>query len=115
MSGLTGLPNFPGIAELLKRAREMGAQLKETRERLRNERYSASVGGDLVKVTVNGECDVLQVEIDPSLVDSSGKEMLEDLVAAAVNQAAKKAREASREAMAKVTGGVDVSGLLGLS
>jgi len=112
---VTDFPGFGGIADLLKHAREMGKQVGEVRERLRRETFSASVGGDLVKATVNGEGEVLRVEIDDALLTSDDREMLEDLVAAAVNGATKKSRDRLRQEMSRLTGGIDVAGILGLS
>lgn len=100
-----------GMGDILKHARQMSQQLGEMRERLRSQSFTASVGGDLVKAVVNGEGELLTIEIDPSVTD---RKMLEDLVVAAVNQAAKKAREAYREALSGLTGGIDVAGMLGL-
>ena len=112
MSGLSGLG---GIADLLKNAREMGQQLRQMREQLKSESFTASVAGELVKATVSGEGELLEVEIDASIVSVDEKEMLEDLVVAAVNEATKKSREHARKQLSAVTGGIDVAGILGLS
>ena len=104
-----------GLGDILKHAREVGKQLKEMRERQRGERFTASVGGDVVKATVNGEGELLKLEIDSSVIEANEREMLEDLVVAAVNQAVAKAREGSREQLGRLTGGIDVAGILGLS
>ena len=112
MSFLSGLGN---LTELMKNARAMGKRFQEMREQLRQERFTASVGGDLVQVTVNGEGDLLTLSIDPSVVDPSDKELLEDLVVAAVSEAVRKSRTHAREQMNSLSGGIDVSGMLGLS
>ena len=112
---MSGFPGIGGMADLLKQARDMGQKLKEVRERLRSQTFSASVGGDLVKATVNGGGELLTVEIDASLMTADDREMVEDLMVAAVNQAMKKQSEAYREQMSRLTGGIDVAGMLGLS
>jgi DNA-binding YbaB/EbfC family protein len=112
---MEGLPNIPGLGNLVEKAREMGRQMNDVRERLRAETVEASVAGDMVRATVNGAGEVVKIVIDPSAIDPSEKEMLEDLVAAAVNEASKKARERYREEMSRLTGGLDVPGLLGFS
>ena len=112
---MEGLPNIPGLGDIVEKARDMGRQMNEVRERLRSETVEASVGGDMVSATVNGAGEVVKIKIDPSAIDPNEKEMLEDLVVAAVNQASKKARERYREEVSRLTGGIDVPGLFGLS
>ncbi|HUV39730.1 MAG TPA: YbaB/EbfC family nucleoid-associated protein [Planctomycetota bacterium] len=112
---MTQDPGLAGLGDILKQAREMSRHVAETREKLRHETYTASVGGDLVTAVVNGAGEVVKVEIAPSALDGDDREMLEDLVTAAVNEALRKAREASRQALSRLTGGIDVAGMLGLS
>ena len=112
---MSGLSELGGIADLLKHAREMGQQLTQMREQLKSESFTASVGGDLVKATVSGEGELLEVEIDASLLSVDEKEMLEDLVVAAVNEARKRSQEHARKQLSALTGGIDVAGILGLS
>lgn len=112
---MSALPGIGGIGDILKHAREAGRQFKDIRERLKSRSFTASVGGDLVTATVNGEGELLKLQIDPSAASKNDREMLEDLVVAAVNQAIKKSREAYREELSGLTGGIDVAGILGLS
>jgi len=112
---MEGIPNIPGLGDLVEKARSMGKQMTEIRDRLRSETVEAEVGGGIVRATVNGAGEVVKVEIDPAAIDPSEKEMLEDLVTAAVNQASRKAQQRYREELNRVTGGVDVPGLFGLS
>jgi len=106
---------LPGIMDMIKQAREMSRKLGELRQRLRSETFTASVAGDLVKASVNGDGEPVKIEIDPSLLKPEEKEMLEDLIAAATAQAVRKARERYREELSRLTGGIDVMGMLGLS
>ena len=72
----------------------------------------ASSGGGMVTVTANGKQEVLSIRIEPEVVDPDDIDMLQDLVAAAVNEALKKAQEMVSEEMAKVTGGLQLPGLM---
>ena len=100
------------IGGLMKQAQEMGQKMQQITEDLKDKRVEANTGGGLVKVEVNGLGEVLNVEIDPSLVGESGdREMIEDLVVGAVNQAVAKSKQLHAEAMQEVTGGMNIPGL----
>ena len=73
-----------GLGNILKQAQKMQEELQKAQERLAQEEVVGESGGGMVKVTMNGRHEVKRVEIDPSLM-TDDKEMLEDLVAAAVN------------------------------
>ncbi|MBC8875646.1 MAG: YbaB/EbfC family nucleoid-associated protein [Planctomycetes bacterium] len=99
------------IASLMRQAQQMGGKLQELNERLKNERATASTGAGLVEVEVNGLGEVLRVKIDPSLVERGDREMIEDLVPAAVNQAVANAKQLHADAMRSMTEGLNVPGL----
>ncbi|AIL32236.1 YbaB/EbfC family nucleoid-associated protein [Basilea psittacipulmonis] len=92
------------IAGLMKKAQQMQEDMKKAQESLAEILVEGQSGGGLVKVTMTCRHDVKRVEIDPSLL-ADDKDMLEDLVAAAVNDAVKKAEKTSEEKMASVTSG----------
>ncbi len=92
--------------DLLKKAQEMQAEMSRAQEGLAEITAEGSAGGGMVKVTANGKLEILSISIEPEVVNAEEKEMLEDLVAAAVNQAIKNAQEKAAEAMQKVTGGM---------
>jgi len=94
-----------GLGNILKQAQKMQEDLQKAQERLAREEVSGESGGGLVKVTMNGRHEVKRVEIDPSLM-AEDKEMLEDLVAAAVNGAVQKVAEKTQEGMASLTSGL---------
>jgi DNA-binding YbaB/EbfC family protein len=94
-----------GIGNLMKQAQKMQADMQEAQERLAQEEVTGESGGGLVKVTMNGKHEVRRVEIDDSLVGDD-KEMLEDLVAAAVNDAALKVSQKMQESMSGLTAGL---------
>jgi len=93
------------LAGLMRQAQQMQENLKKAQEALADVLVEGASGGGLVKVTMNCRHDVKQVSIDPSLLDED-KDMLEDLVAAACNDALRKAEAASQERMATVTAGL---------
>lgn len=106
-----GLGGLGDLAGLFKQAQEMGGKVEEVREQLKNERLTGTAGGDMVTVEVNGLCEVLSVKIDPGLVERGEREMIEDLVPAAINQASQKAKEKHAEMMKSVTGNLNIPGV----
>ncbi|WP_028357070.1 YbaB/EbfC family nucleoid-associated protein [Brackiella oedipodis] len=93
------------LAGLMKQAQQMQENMKKAQEQLANIEVEGAAGGGLVKVTMSCRHDVKRVTIDPSLFEED-KDMLEDLVAAAFNDALRKAETTSQEEMAKVTQGM---------
>lgn len=80
-------------------------------EQLKLQRATGTAGGGMVTVEVNGVGEVLKCRIDPSLSTDSDREMIEDLLPAAINQAVAKAKELHAEAIRSLTQGMDVPGL----
>jgi len=95
-----------GLGNLMKQAQAMQANLQKAQEEVANLEVCGQSGGGLVKITMNGRHDVKRVEIDSSLMDD--KEMLEDLIAAAINDAARNIEQKTKERMAAVTGGLNL-------
>jgi hypothetical protein len=94
-----------GIGNLMKQAQQMQENLKKAQEKIAEMEVEGQSGAGMVKVTMNGKHDVRRVNIDPSLM-SDDKEMLEDLIAAAVNDAVRKVEATSQEMMSGVTAGM---------
>ena len=103
-----GLTN---IASLMRSAQQMGGRMQEINDRLRDERATGNAGGGMVEVEVNGLGEVLSVKIEPSLVERGDREMIEDLLPAAVNQAIAKSKQLHVDAMKSLTDGLDMPGL----
>ena len=80
--------------------------MEESQKELESAEFTAAAGGGAVEVTVTGKKEVTKVKIDPDAVDPEDVEMLQDLIVAAVNEALRKAEEASSELMGKMTGGL---------
>lgn len=93
------------MAGLMRQAQQMQENLKKAQDALADVLVEGAAGGNLVKVTMTCRHDVKRVEIDPSLL-AEDKDMLEDLVAAAFNDALRKAEATSQERMASVTAGL---------
>ena len=99
-----------GLGNILKQAQAMQENLKRAREELAALEVTGSAGGGMVRVTMTGRHNVKRVELDPSLLKDD-KDVLEDLVAAAVNDAVRKVEQATQEKMAGVTGGMSIPGM----
>lgn len=93
------------IGDLMKQAQQMQANMQQMQEDLAKAEVKGEAGAGLVSVVMNGRHDVKRVSIDDSLL-SEDKEMLEDLLAAAVNDAVRKVEQNNREQMAKMTAGM---------
>jgi DNA-binding YbaB/EbfC family protein len=93
------------LAGLMKQAQQMQDNMKKAQEQLAAIEVEGQSGAGLVKVLINCRNDVRRVTIDPSLL-ADDKDMLEDLVAAAVNDALRKAEQTSQEKMSSVTAGL---------
>lgn len=96
-----------GIGNLMKQAQKMQAELQKTQERLAQEEVSGESGGGLVKVVINGKYEVRSVAIDDSLMGDD-KEMLEDLIAAAMNDASHRVADKTQESMSGLTSGMNL-------
>ncbi len=93
------------LAGLMRQAQQMQENMKKAQEELANVEVEGAAGGGLVKITMTCRNDVRRVTIDPSLLEDD-KEMLEDLVAAAFNDALRKAESTSQEKMSGLTAGL---------
>ena len=93
------------LAGLMKQAQQMQDNMKKAQEQLAAIEVEGQSGAGLVKVLINCRNDVRRITIDPSLL-ADDKDMLEDLVAAAVNDALRKAEQTSQEKMSSVTAGL---------
>ena len=100
-----------GWTGLLKQATQMQSKLAETQEALADKTIEVSTGGGMVKVVANGLNEIISVKIDDELINMNDREVLEDLITGAVNEASKKVKEMAQEEMTKITGGVKIPGL----
>lgn len=100
-----------GLGNIMKQAQAMQDNLKKAQEELARVEVVGNSGGGMVKVTMTCRHDVKKVEIDDTLMTEEDKEVLEDLVAAAVNDAVRKIEQETQEKMASLTGGLNIPGL----
>ena len=96
-----------GIGNLMKQAQEMQANMQKAQEELANLEVTGESGGGMVKITMTGKHEVRRVSIDDSLL-ADDKDMLEDLVAAAINDAAHKVEATTQERMSGLTSGINL-------
>lgn len=96
-----------GLGNLMKQAQQMQEKMAQAQEEIANMEVTGESGAGLVKVTINGAHNCRRVEIDPSLLEDD-KEMIEDLVAAAFNDAARRIGEAQKEKMSGVSSGMQL-------
>ncbi|MCE3242988.1 MAG: DNA-binding protein YbaB/EbfC family [Deltaproteobacteria bacterium] len=100
-----------GMGNLLKQAQEMQSRMAKIQEELAQKTVDGSAGGGMVQVTVNGQLALTRITIDPSVINSEEREMLEDLIMAAINDGMRKARDMASSEMSKITGGLKIPGL----
>lgn len=96
------------LGQMMKQAQEMQSRMAEMQQRLQEAEVIGQAGGGMVRVTVNGKHEVRRVQIDPVLIDPAEAEVLEDLIAAAVNDARGKIEVHMQEEMQKLTGGLNL-------
>ncbi|WP_299769883.1 YbaB/EbfC family nucleoid-associated protein [uncultured Pseudoteredinibacter sp.] len=96
-----------GLGDLMKQAQEMQAKMQNMQEELANAEVQGEAGAGLVKVIMTGRHDVKSVSVDSSLMEED-KEILEDLLAAAVNDAVRRVEDANREKMGSMTAGMGI-------
>ncbi|MBI5874292.1 MAG: YbaB/EbfC family nucleoid-associated protein [Deltaproteobacteria bacterium] len=102
---------YKGMGNILKQAKAMQEKMAEVQKELANKTVEFSSGGGMVSVSINGRQELVSIKIDPSVVNPNDVEMLQDLIAAAVNGAVKRSQEMTSEEMGKVTAGLNIPGL----
>jgi DNA-binding YbaB/EbfC family protein len=97
---------------MMKQAQKLQAKMAEMQAELGNRTATAQAGGGMVEATVNGRQELLSLRIDPEVASPDDVEMLQDLILAAVNEALNRSREMMAQEMSKLTGGMQIPGLL---
>ncbi|MDK2802090.1 MAG: YbaB/EbfC family nucleoid-associated protein [Oscillospiraceae bacterium] len=103
-------PNNMG--DMIKQAQKMQSDIEKVQENLSDKEFSVSVGGGMLEATVTGKKELKSIKLKKEVVNPEDIEMLEDLIISGVNQAMKKAEETIDEEMGKVTGGMNIPGLI---
>ena len=107
--GLGGPQNMNGM---MKQVQKMQEEMTALQTELEEREDEVSAGGGMVKVKINGKREILHIDIQPDIVDPDDIETLADVVTAAVNEAIKKVDSTSESEMQKITGGLNIPGLL---
>ncbi|MBO5493011.1 MAG: YbaB/EbfC family nucleoid-associated protein [Pyramidobacter sp.] len=101
-----GRGGMGNMSQMLKQAQAMQAKMMQAQEELKQARVEGSAGGGMVSARVNGQGELVSVKLTPEVVNPDDIEMLEDLILAAVSDAANKAREMMESRMGALTGGM---------
>lgn len=96
------------LGQMMKQAQEMQAKMADLQKRLESEEVTGTSGGGMVSVTLTGKGAARRVAIDPKLMNADEREVLEDLIVAAINDARVKVDARLAEAMSSITGGLSL-------
>ena len=108
------IPNSGGpgnMNQMLKQAQKMQEDMTNLQSDLEQREYTATSGGGMVEVTIDGKHLVKSIKINPDIIDPEDSEMLEDLVTVAINEAITNAIKTAEEEMGAITGGLNMPGL----
>jgi hypothetical protein len=101
-----------GLGKMMKQAQQLQAMMVKLQEELAEKTVETSSGGGMVKVVANGKQQLVSIQIEQEVVDPDDVEMLQDLILAAVNDALTKAQDMVSGEMSKLTGGMNIPGLM---
>jgi nucleoid-associated protein EbfC len=99
------------LGNIMKQAKKMQESIGKLQQELEMKTIEAQAGGGMVKVVVNGKFELVSLKIEKEVVNPEDIEMLQDLIAAAVNEGIRKAQEMAAQEMAKITGGMNIPGM----
>lgn len=108
------IPNSGGpsnMNQMIKQAQKMQEDMANLQADLENREFTATAGGGMVEVTIDGKHLIKNIKINPEAVDPDDIEMLEDFITIAVNEAVEKATKTSEEEMGAITGGLNIPGM----
>ncbi len=102
------------LSSLMQQAREMHEKMNRVQEELATKTVTGSAGGGMVTVQATGKGEIISIAIEDEVIDRTEKDLLQDLVSGAVNDALRKARELAKTEMSGLAGGVQIPGLTNL-
>lgn len=97
---------MPDLGKMMKQVQKLQQDMARLQEELKQERVEATAGGGVIKAVANGQGEMQEIIIDPSVVDPNDVTMLQDLIMAAVNEVQRAARHLAEEKMKALTGGL---------
>lgn len=106
-----GVTKVHNIGNIMKQAKKMQEKIGRLQQELESKTIEAQSGGGMVKVLVNGKFEIVSLKIEKEVVNPEDVEMLQDLIAAAVNEGIRKSQEMASSEMAKITGGLGIPGM----
>jgi len=101
-----------GMGKMMKQAQQLQSRMLKLQEELAEKTVETTSGGGMVKVVANGKQQVVSIQIEKEVVDPDDLEMLQDLILAAINDALTKSQEMVSGEMSKLTGGMNIPGLM---
>ena len=101
-----------GMGKMIKQAQQLQTKMLKLQEEMADKTVETTSGGGMVKVIANGRQQILSIEIEKEVVDPDDVEMLQDLILAAINDALIKSQEMATQEMSKLTGGLNIPGLM---
>jgi hypothetical protein len=99
------------MSEIMRQAQEFQQKMSQVQNTLADRVVTASVGGGMVSVTVNGKNELLSIRIEKEVINPEDQSMLQDLIVSAVNEGIKKAQDMAQTEMQKITGGMKIPGM----
>jgi len=106
--------NIPGMGNMMKQVQKMVEDQQKMEEELAAQKIETSSGGGMVKAVVNGKGELLEIKIDPQVVDPEDVEMLQDLIVSAVREGLEKVQQIREERVRELTGGLNIPGMPGM-
>jgi DNA-binding YbaB/EbfC family protein len=99
------------MSEIMRKAQDFQKKMSQVQNELAGRTVTASVGGGMVSVIINGKNELLSIQIDKEVINPEDQAMLQDLVVSAVNEGLKKAQDMAQTEMRKLTGGINIPGM----
>ncbi len=100
-----------GLGELMKQAQKIKAKMEELQQEMASRTVEVTSGGGMVKVVMNGRQEVISLEIDPEVLQSGDRELIQDLIIAAINEGIRRSQQLWLEELKKLTGGLPLPGI----
>ncbi len=102
------------LADIMRQAQKLQQEMQRLQEEAKNKTVEATAGGGMVTAVANGAGQIVSIKIDPEAINPEDREMLEDMIVAACNEALRRAQEMVQTEMAKLTGGLQIPGVGGI-